>query len=132
REYAQDDNVDESRVQTLPDATATESQHDHPPVELPPPPRSLTARARRRSWAEAPVRIWALLAALLALVAAYILVTRVAGIWYDRWLILHGTPVQAKVDSANGIHQGRVLDRREITTADLIYKTPDGAEHWAR
>src|SRR5262245_13966422 len=62
---------------------------------LPQTPRPLTPRARRRSWAELPVRVWLILTITIALVTVYFTVTRVLEAREDRWLIEHGTPVNA-------------------------------------
>ena len=57
----------------------------------------MTTRARRRSWAELPVRPWLILTLAAALVTAYFLVTRINETLKDRWLIEHGVDVKVKV-----------------------------------
>jgi hypothetical protein len=69
---------------------------------LPQIPRPTNARARRRSWAELPVRIWLILTVTIAAVTIWFTVTRVLASLDDRWLIEHGTPVVARFKIVNG------------------------------
>jgi hypothetical protein len=78
----------------------------HPTPEtappLTPPPRPLTARAQRRSWAEMPVRVWFILAVAILVVTIVFTISRVAEALNDRRLIEHGVDVTAKFTSVNG------------------------------
>src|SRR5262245_58918431 len=65
---------------------------------LPQVPRPLTPRARQRSWAELPVRVWLILTITIALVTVYFMVTRIIEAREDRWLIEHGTAVKARFE----------------------------------
>lgn len=82
-------------TQTYPSAALTT-----PP---PPAPREPTPSLRRRSWIDARVRIWWMLAAGLIVVAGYFVAKELARSSHDRWLISSGTAVQAQVLEANGI-----------------------------
>ena len=80
----------------------TDAATDAPTPDLPPPPRPVTARARRRSWAELPVRTWAVLAAVVGAITLYLAVARVAAALGDRELIERGTLVEATVVELRG------------------------------
>jgi hypothetical protein len=105
--------------------TASESQ---PLIDsLPPAPRPINPRAARRSWAEAPVRIWAILSIIVLVVTIYFTVSQVSAALATRRLIFHGTAVMAHVDAANGVKdRGRRYDRRDRIGADLTFTAPDG------
>src|SRR5437764_13669891 len=94
----------------------------------PPPPRALTPAARRRSWAEAPVRGWMVLAALVAIATAYFTVRQTLTALADRRLINSGSAVSARITSTNGITNDtrRAFDRRETNVAELEYIGPNG------
>jgi hypothetical protein len=108
---------------------------DAPPTALPPPPpvpsvpRSITRAARRRSWNEAPVRIWAILTLVIGLIAIYVTVTRVRDALRDRWLILHGTQVQAKFLTVQGVPVVKRWPRNEAMGATLLVPLPGGRTH---
>src|SRR5438045_3864585 len=100
----------------------------HTTGSLPPAPRGINPRAARRSWAEAPVRIWAILSVIVLLVTVYFTVSQVRTALSTRRLIVHGKLVKARVDSANGVKDiGRRYDRRDRIGADLTFTRPDGA-----
>ncbi|WP_428937050.1 hypothetical protein [Fontivita pretiosa] len=85
------------------------------PPQLPPPPRPLTRRARRRSWAELPVRTWLILTVLVALVTVYFTATRISQARRDRWLIQHGTAVVATLGQTGG----HLKPKRQLRTEPL-------------
>src|SRR5947207_15315814 len=93
---------------------------------LPPAPRALSARARRRSWAEMSVRVWMILSIIVFLAAIYFTAKQITGAMTTRRLILHGAPVIAHIDAANGVKDiGRQYDRRDRNTAHLTFTGPD-------
>jgi hypothetical protein len=65
---------------------------------VPPPPRPLTPKARRRAWAEGPVRVWLILSILVAVVTIFFAVEQTLSALQLRKLVDHGTPVTAYVD----------------------------------
>src|SRR5688572_20913731 len=74
-----------------------------PPLEvLPSPPRPLTARVRRRAWAEPHVRFWWLAAAALMAAAVYMGVVAYLAWRRELWLVRNGTLVQAKIEQSAG------------------------------
>src|SRR5688572_23195450 len=76
---------------------------DTPPVEtLPPPPRPLTPRVRRRAWAEPHVRFWWLAAAALVAAGVYMVAVEYTAWRREVWLVRNGTPVQAKLEQSAG------------------------------
>jgi hypothetical protein len=108
-------------------ATSDEASQQHDALNLPPAPRAVTARAARRSWNEAPVRVWEILTVIVLASITYFATTHLSRALRDRWLIEHGTPVQAHVDAANSMKQSsRPFDRRQTIIADLSYAAPDG------
>ena len=110
--------------------TAVEPTNSAPGSELPPPPRAITARARRRSWNEAPVRVWIILATLVFIALILFTATQIVSGIQDRRLILHGTVVPATVRVINGIEiQKRGFDRREVLSVTLDYSGPDGKSY---
>ena len=68
---------------------------------LPPPPRPITARARRRAWADPKVRFWWLAAVGLLAATAYMAVAGWRAWAHQAWLSRGGTEVQAKVVRVN-------------------------------
>ncbi len=64
---------------------------------IPAPPRPLTAKARRRSWVEGPVRVWLILAILVGVVTIFFATDQTLSALQLRRLIDHGTVVNAKV-----------------------------------
>ena len=76
---------------------------ESPPVEtLPPPPRPLTPRVRRRAWAEPHVRFWWLAAAALVAAGVYMFIVNYVAWRREAWLIRNGTLVQAKLERSGG------------------------------
>jgi hypothetical protein len=65
---------------------------------LPPAPRPLTPRARRRSWNERPVRLWLILTVGIALITIYFAIYYTNRALHERQLIERGTKVQATVE----------------------------------
>jgi hypothetical protein len=114
---------------TTPQPPELDAAQSPPPLDLPPVPRPVTRRAARRSWAEAPVRVWEILTVIVVAAATYLALTHLTRAMRDRWLILHGTPVEAQVTAMNSSKQStRPLDRRETIIADLNFRTPGGQE----
>src|SRR5438034_10934373 len=96
---------------------------------LPPAPRAVSSRARRRSWAEMSVRVWMILSIIVLLATIYFTARQITGAMATRRLILHGAPVIAHIDAANGVKDiGRQYDRRDRNTADLTFTGPDGVK----
>lgn len=69
---------------------------------LPAPPRPVTARARRRAWADPGVRFWWLAAAVLLAAAAYMAFVGHRAWSHQAWLSQSASVVQAKVVQASG------------------------------
>jgi len=78
-----------------------------------PPPRQITRKARRRSWAERQVRVWWLAAVALGVVGAYVTGRQVIQSARDRWLIREGMEVQAEVIGIEGIGIGKLVGPEE-------------------
>jgi hypothetical protein len=97
-------------------ATAVSSPPDVPPV-----PRPLTPRARRRSWAELPVRVWLILSAVILIVTVVFTITRVSEAMNDRRLIEHGQDVVAKFTSVNGDPFPKRRPRNEPMPAAAVF-----------
>jgi hypothetical protein len=92
----------------------------------PPPPRPLTPAARRRSWAEMPVRIWFVLAFTLAVVIVYFTLNQVMAGASEREMILNGIPVDAVVFQISGTtNPERGFPRNETLAAKVRYRLPD-------
>ncbi len=76
------------------------------PSAFSPPPRPLTPAARRRSWAEPPVRSWLIAAGLFVIAAGGLGV----GQWHDWsenvWLLRHGQRVEATILTVGGVGRG--------------------------
>jgi hypothetical protein len=110
------------------DQPVATSEATHPALDLPQRPRAITPRARRRSWNEAAVRVWAILSVLVLLCTIYFTATRISTALHDRWLIEQGTRVQARVDAIDESKQAtRAYNRRDIASVDLKYNAPNGA-----
>ncbi|MGH7178467.1 MAG: hypothetical protein ACREJC_13900 [Tepidisphaeraceae bacterium] len=95
-----------------------------------PPPRPITAGARKRSWSEAPVRLWVVLSILVALITGYFVVTRTATGLRERRLIAHGVQVTAVVEAIDGfdLHKRDFL-RDQARMVRLHYDGPDGKRY---
>ena len=99
-----------------------------PPTGPPPPspPRDINARARRRAWDEAPVRLWWLSAIVIGLIAVYFAVTQLADALADRRLIEQGTQVDAEVLKVDGSNITRPMKRDVERLVTLRFTLPDG------
>jgi hypothetical protein len=94
-------------------------------TNLPPTPRPLTATARRRSWAEMPVRIWCVLAVAMAVVAVYVTIDKVISSESERQLILNGIAVDAVAVQVNGTtNPEAAFHRNETLPAKVHYLVP--------
>lgn len=82
------------------DAAVDAAPGDAP--NLPPPPRPVTPRVRRRAWAEPHVRFWWLTALVLLATGAYLGTAGLVAWRRTVRLIESGTPVRATVVLANG------------------------------
>jgi hypothetical protein len=110
--------------------TAVEPTSSAPAPQLPPAPRAITPRARRRSWNEAPVRAWIILAALVLVAVIIFTATQIVSGMQDRRLILQGVVVTATVRTINGVEMHkRGFDRREILNVTLDYTGPDAKSY---
>jgi hypothetical protein len=96
------------------------SLHEDAP-QIAPPPRSLTSIAKRRSWAELPVRVWLVLTITVAIVTVYFTIMRVHEAMQDRWLILHGLDVNAKFTIVSGDSFPKRRPRNESMPATIQY-----------
>jgi hypothetical protein len=67
------------------------------PTAIPAPPRPITRNARRRSWIEGPVRVWLILAILVAVVTIFFATQQTIAALQLRRLIDHGALVHARV-----------------------------------
>jgi hypothetical protein len=95
----------------------------------PPAPRAVNSRASRRSWAEAPVRTWAILSLIVLLATIYFAVMQISAALKTRNLITHGAKVMATVDSCNGVKdKGRRYNRLDRCGCDLTFVGPDGVK----
>ncbi len=75
---------------------------------LPSPPRSITARARRRSWAEPAVRRWMILAIVVAISLAILGGKNFVAGLAERKLIVSGVVTTAKIADARPEADGTV------------------------
>jgi uncharacterized protein DUF3592 len=75
------------------------------------------------------VRVWMILSIIVLLATIYFTAKQINSAMATRRLILHGAPVIAQVDSANGVKDiGRRYDRRDRNVCDLTYTGPDGVK----
>ena len=72
---------------------------------LPPPPRPITAAARRRSWGEPAVRGWMLGAVVLLALAGHSIGSAISANADQQWLLNHGKSVEATIFASE---RGRV------------------------
>jgi hypothetical protein len=102
------------------------------PDSFPTVPRPLTARVRRRSWAEAPVRTWMVLTLLIAASLGYLAITNILEGLSERRVIYNGVIASATIVEVNGdsdprkaiATNGAVGDR----TVKLKYRDASGKE----
>lgn len=92
---------------------------------LPDAPRPITPAARRRSWAEASVRLWWMSAIAIALIVIYLTATQIMAGVRDRALLRSGIPVTATIEGITGRHQ---QTRGTPVPVRLSYTLPDGRE----
>lgn len=103
----------------------TTSESPMPPTfsPLPEAPRPLTARARLRSWAESPVRMWLIFG--VAFFVAFVVLTWVSAreTMRLRWLIDRGQPVTGKVTMI-GLNKDRSASRDEAVLVAMEIQLP--------
>jgi hypothetical protein len=99
------------------------------PPSLPAAPRPITPVARRRSWAEMPVRLWCVLAITLAVVIAYFTINQVMTGASERNLILNGIPVDAVLTQVGGTSNPLAAFRRNESVAAKVRYTLPGEEN---
>jgi hypothetical protein len=88
-------------------------------------PRPLTPAARRRSWAEMPVRIWLVLAAMLGIVIVYFTTSQIIASSSEREMILNGIPVEGVVVQIDGrAAPEATFHRHEALAAKVRYTLP--------
>ncbi|MBC8105783.1 MAG: hypothetical protein H7Z14_04265 [Anaerolineae bacterium] len=109
---------------TFDPSTDARDGHDASPP-LPPVPREITARARRRSWHERPVRIWIALTLLVAGTTIYFAIRDISTARRERWLIFEGKKVLANVQSVDE-SMGRSFPLDQPRRLRLTYITPEG------
>lgn len=85
------------------------------------PPRPLTRIARRRSWAELPVRAWLILTLLISIITIFFVVGQVREALSDRYLIEHGVDVAARFTSVADDPHPKHRPRDEVLPADIDY-----------
>lgn len=96
------------------------------PSTLPAIPRPLNSRAKKRSWAEAPVRLWLILAILVTGVTAYLYYSRIQISMADRKLIFDGTKYDAAVLEIEGqTRPGLRFPKSSSPRVKLRFTTPD-------
>jgi hypothetical protein len=111
---------------TTPAGTADESESA---LELPRAPRTITPRARRRSWNEKQVRLWLILTALVAGATTYFAIRDISAARYERRLIFHGTKVIATVLSVDEYERpGRGFPLEQPRRVRMQYQTPAGED----
>ncbi|HEY7086580.1 MAG TPA: hypothetical protein VH518_00745 [Tepidisphaeraceae bacterium] len=100
-----------------------------PPPNVPNIPRPPTRRARRRSWNELPVRLWAILTLIIGAIAIYITISRVDEAIRDRSLIEHGLDVNARIVAAMGSDVTKRWPRNDQVPVRLRFTLPGGKTH---
>lgn len=104
-------------------SAAPNSSHDPQAApQLPSAPRSITPRARRRSWAELPVRPWIILALVSSIVVIFFLVTRIREAISDRWLVNNGVDVVATFVSVNSDPVAKRWSRNDAMPAAIAFE----------
>lgn len=99
------------------------------PVTIPPAPRALTPRGKKRSWAEAPVRLWLLLAIVVCGVTAYLFFDRIAVGLEERKLINNGAKVDAIVDEIEGQNRPGIRVAHSAAPHVKMRYTYEGVEY---
>ena len=89
---------------------------------LPPPPRAITTRARRRAWGEAPVRVWGILTFLVAVSLLLLAAQNISEGLTERRLISDGKPVTATLKEVNGDGDPRHAVKMQGESGDRIVK----------
>lgn len=89
-------------------------------ISLPATPRPLTPRARRRAWAEAPVRMWLLFGVVSFVVFGILVYLSAREALRERWLIEHGERVIAQVQTI-GMNKDRSASREEAVSVAMTY-----------
>src|SRR5205085_10670176 len=79
---------------SMSDPSTEPARDEHAPA-IPPAPRAITARARARSWHEKSVRIWMILALIVAGTTIYFAIRDTAIARHERWLMFEGKLVKA-------------------------------------
>lgn len=97
--------------------------------DLPAAPRAITAKARRRSWAEASVRTWMILTLVICGVTAYLYSARITAGMKDRTIIANGLPIRATVIAIDGVAApGSTALRRNRPTVIIRYLDSNAQE----
>src|SRR5262245_57134370 len=110
------------------DGVLTEANSD----SLPTVPRPLTSRARKRSWAEAPVRTWMVLTLLIGISLGYLVISNVIDGLSERRVIYNGVIASATILEVNGDADPRHKIRMDGAAGDrtvrLKYNDSTGKE----
>ena len=103
--------------------TEAESSGGSPLSSIPPIPRPITRQARRRSWAEMPVRVWIILTLAVAFVTIYFTITRIKEALDNRWLVDHGVDVNATFVEVSGdpVPKRRLRNETMPSTVKFTY-----------
>jgi hypothetical protein len=103
---------------------------DNLPPPPPKPPRALTKKALRRSWAEPRVRTWLVLALAMLVIALIFTVGRAARSAKDYSLMKHGVRVEAYiVDAQGGNTLKKLYDPDQRAPFHMTFNLPDGTFH---
>lgn len=109
--------------------TGTTSADPASAATLPPPPRPLTPRVRRRAWGDSHVRVWWLSALAVALVIGWFTIGRVREGLRNREIIEDGIAVTAVIKTAGDKYiKGQSEMRDSFTAVTLTGTMPDGTE----
>ena len=82
-------------------------------------PRTLSPRAKRRTWAEQPVRLWLVLAGVVLAVVVWIMSTTLGDHLSERRLILAGEEARGEVVSINADARAYDVERDERVRVTL-------------
>jgi len=92
-----------------------------------PDPRPLSAPAKRRAWAELPVRAWLAMTVCLLVAAIILASTRIGAYVQERRVVETGTPVEGVI-TAIGMSGAREGSRDEVQHVTLRYTPPGGTQ----
>ncbi|CAN5391796.1 hypothetical protein BH09PLA1_BH09PLA1_12880 [soil metagenome] len=103
----------------------TGARDDAEVAPLAPAPRAITYRAKKRSWHERGVRLWLILAVVVAATTVYFAVRDISSARRERRLIFQGNKVMATVETVDE-SKGRSFPLDQPRRLRLNYDLPDG------